>query len=186
MRLKATVMWMAGITSIVSLYWPGEIAPPKLKPHSRFVVFNPTIVDFPLLEIAKLCPQAYWANIVVSTDLNRWRKLFSFTSATMAPRKIIIDTDPVYCPFPVAFDKRSEPTDTFGRGSMIFWRYYWHSQHRQRSFKCSSFLWHTAILISKIAYATSSHCSTMWTWRLRGEEKLDGVWDLKLFEVRSL
>ena len=59
MRLKATVMWMAGITSIVSLYWPGEIAPPKLKPHSRFVVFNPTIVDFPLLEIAKLCPQAY-------------------------------------------------------------------------------------------------------------------------------
>jgi hypothetical protein len=96
----------------------------------RFVVFNPTIVVFPLLEIA---------NIVVSTDLDRKRKLFSFTSATMAPRKIIIDTDPVYCPFPVAFDKRSEPTDTFGRGSMTFWRYCWHSQHRQRSFKYCSF-----------------------------------------------
>jgi hypothetical protein len=181
---------MAGITSIASLSWPGEIAPPKLKPHSRrrvrFVVFNPTIVVFPLLEIAKLSTQAYWANIVVSTDLDRKRKLFSFTSATMAPRKIIIDTDPVYCPFPVAFDKRSEPTDTFGRGSMTFWRYCWHSQHRQRSFKCCSFPWHTATLISKIAYATSSHCSTMWTRRLRGEKALDGVWDLKLFEVRSL
>ena len=94
-------MRMAGITSIVSLCWAGEIAPPKLKPHSRFVVFNPTIVAFPLLEIAKLSTQSYWATIVVSTDLDRWRNLFSFTSATMAPRKIIIDTDPVYCLLPL-------------------------------------------------------------------------------------
>ena len=58
-ELKTKVMRIARITSIVSLCWPGEIAPPKLKPHSRFVVFNQTTVAFPLLEITKLSTQAY-------------------------------------------------------------------------------------------------------------------------------
>ena len=122
---------------------------------------------------------------VINGGMQQFTELPGKCSWHMAPRRTIIDTDPVHCS---SHCLRQAPWIDwlFNREWMTFWQCCWLFQHYQRRFKCYSFPWHTAILMSKTAYAMSSHCSTMWKRRSRGDKALGGAPDSKLCGNRSL